>query len=113
MSLSFQNVATVAAVAVVAVASLLSRSSKLKKGGMPFSSYRTVAKSLILLSPFDEGLPSEKLGVHFDVKTEPLEVGDLVGIIPNHACGTVNMWSKALVVRNNRITAEWSITARH
>jgi NADPH-dependent curcumin reductase CurA len=76
MSLSFQNVATVAAVAVVAVASLLSRSSKLKKGGMPFSSYRTVAKSLILLSPFDEGLPSEKLGVHFDVKEEPLEIGE-------------------------------------
>ena len=48
----------------------------IRKIGMPFSSYRTVAKSLILLSPFDEGLPSEKLGVHFDVKEEPLEIGE-------------------------------------
>ena len=55
----------------------------------------------------------EEHGVLTGDGVEPLEVGDLVGIIPNHACGTVNMWSKALVVRNNCITAEWSITARH
>lgn len=42
-----------------------------------------------------------------------LKVGDLVSIIPNHVCGAVNMWSKALIVNNSKIAGEWAITARH
>lgn len=44
---------------------------------------------------------------------DELEVGDLVGIVPNHACATVNMWSSALVAAEDGRLGEWRIRARH
>ncbi|GAB2545285.1 alanine racemase [Brachybacterium huguangmaarense] len=44
--------------------------------------------------------------------TVRLRVGDLVRIVPNHACGTVNMWSRALAVGADGSAAEWEIRAR-
>lgn len=41
-----------------------------------------------------------------------LRVGDIVRIVPNHACTTVNMWSRALVVGDNGDLEEWKIRAR-
>ncbi len=44
------------------------------------------------------------------VKT--LRVGDMVRIVPNHACTTVNMWSQALVVGQEGDLKEWKVRAR-
>ncbi len=41
-----------------------------------------------------------------------LAVGDLVRIVPNHACATINMWSRAVVVTDNGDLEEWKIRAR-
>lgn len=42
-----------------------------------------------------------------------LAAGDLLRIVPNHACGTVNMWSRVLVLEDDATVDEWSILARH
>ena len=41
-----------------------------------------------------------------------LRVDDLVRIVPNHACTTVNMWSRALVVGEEGDIEEWKVRAR-
>lgn len=41
-----------------------------------------------------------------------LRVGDMVRIVPNHACATVNMWSRAMVVGEDGDLEEWKIRAR-
>lgn len=45
--------------------------------------------------------------------TDGLRVGNLLRIVPNHACGTVNMWSSMYVVEENIAVARWETTARH
>lgn len=45
--------------------------------------------------------------------TAALKVGDMLRIIPNHACGTSNMWSSALAVYPDGHTERWDIGARH
>ncbi len=42
-----------------------------------------------------------------------LGVGDLLRVIPNHACGTVNMWSREYAVRAGVAHEQWAISARH
>lgn len=42
-----------------------------------------------------------------------LSVGDMLRIIPNHACGTVNMFGRLLAVRDGAATEWWQICARH
>ncbi|MGH8919703.1 MAG: alanine racemase, partial [Actinomycetes bacterium] len=45
---------------------------------------------------------------------EQLRVGDLLRIIPNHACGTVNMWSSVVVLGSDgRARERWAVEARH
>jgi D-serine deaminase-like pyridoxal phosphate-dependent protein len=41
-----------------------------------------------------------------------LAVGDLVRVIPNHACGTTNMWSRLHAMSPQGVDV-WSILARH
>ena len=43
---------------------------------------------------------------------ETLKVGDMVRIVPNHACATVNMWSQALVIGDDGTLDEWRVRAR-
>lgn len=45
--------------------------------------------------------------------TGSLRVGDRVRIIPNHACGTTNMWSALWALRGDRVEDRWAIHARH
>lgn len=45
--------------------------------------------------------------------TASLRVGDLLRVIPNHACGTTNMWSQLLAVHPDRSCETWEISARH
>ena len=42
-----------------------------------------------------------------------LKVGDLVRLVPNHACGTVNMWGAMYVVEGGRAVERWAVVARH
>jgi D-serine deaminase-like pyridoxal phosphate-dependent protein len=42
-----------------------------------------------------------------------LRVGDVVRIVPNHACGTTNMWSHVVAVRGQDAIEDWSISARY
>lgn len=49
----------------------------------------------------------------FLVHDRDFAVGDLVRIVPNHACGTTNMWSHAYAVRGTEVLTEWSISARY
>ncbi|MEU7870493.1 alanine racemase [Dactylosporangium sp. NPDC049140] len=42
-----------------------------------------------------------------------LAVGDLVRIVPNHACGTTNMWSHLYAVRGDEVVERWEISARY
>jgi D-serine deaminase-like pyridoxal phosphate-dependent protein len=45
--------------------------------------------------------------------TAGLRVGDLLRVIPNHACGTTNMWSAVHVVENGGVIERHPIQARH
>jgi D-serine deaminase-like pyridoxal phosphate-dependent protein len=42
----------------------------------------------------------------------PLELGEVVTIIPNHACGTTNMQNQVLVHRSGEAVGWWPITSR-
>lgn len=55
----------------------------------------------------------EEHGVLTGPGVELLEVGDVVAIVPNHVCGTVNMWSEALISDGQSIIDCWRIVARH
>jgi D-serine deaminase-like pyridoxal phosphate-dependent protein len=56
---------------------------------------------------------SEEHG-HVDVSRcrHGFAIGDLVEIIPNHACGATNLYDTALAYSGGRLMAEWAITAR-
>lgn len=45
--------------------------------------------------------------------TSGLRVGDLLRIIPNHACGTTNMWSSLYFVDGGRAVERHPVEARH
>lgn len=55
----------------------------------------------------------EEHGLLIGPGAEGLQVGDLVSIVPNHACQTVNMWSAASVARDGVIADRWDIVARY
>ncbi|GAA3299160.1 alanine racemase [Dactylosporangium vinaceum] len=56
---------------------------------------------------------NEEHGFLADAGDRPLVVGDLVRIIPNHACGTTNMWSHLYAVRGDQVVERWEISARY
>ncbi|MGW3773537.1 alanine racemase [Actinomadura verrucosospora] len=45
--------------------------------------------------------------------TAGLRVGDLLRVVPNHACGTTNMWSALYFVDGDRAAERQPIRARH
>ena len=42
-----------------------------------------------------------------------LAVGQRMHIVPNHACGVTNMWSRVYVVDGEEVVADWAQVARH
>jgi D-serine deaminase-like pyridoxal phosphate-dependent protein len=56
---------------------------------------------------------SEEHG-HVDLSacTERPQVGEVVTIVPNHACGTTNMHDEVVVHRGGRVVAIWPVAAR-
>jgi D-serine deaminase-like pyridoxal phosphate-dependent protein len=55
---------------------------------------------------------NEEHGFLAGAGVDRLAVGDLVRIIPNHACGTTNMWSRLHAVSDDAVDV-WPIVARH
>lgn len=55
----------------------------------------------------------EEHGILEGETADKLGVGDRVRIVPNHACGVVNMWSRAYVVDGDTVTDIWSTVGRH
>ncbi len=55
---------------------------------------------------------NEEHGFLAGAGVDRLAVGDLVRIIPNHACGTTNMWSRLHAVSAEAVDV-WPIVARH
>jgi D-serine deaminase-like pyridoxal phosphate-dependent protein len=45
--------------------------------------------------------------------TARLRVGDLLRVVPNHACGTTNMWSSLDLVEDGQVVDRWPIGGRH
>jgi D-serine deaminase-like pyridoxal phosphate-dependent protein len=45
--------------------------------------------------------------------TSSLTVGDIVRILPHHACATVNMWSELTAVNQDGSYERWPVVARH
>jgi len=56
---------------------------------------------------------NEEHGFLTGAATDLLRVGDLLRVIPNHACGTSNIWSRILAVHGDGRREEWPIVARH
>ena len=56
---------------------------------------------------------NEEHGFLLDGGAVPLTVGDLVRLVPNHACGTTNMWSHLYAVRGDVAVERWEISARY
>jgi D-serine deaminase-like pyridoxal phosphate-dependent protein len=56
---------------------------------------------------------NEEHGFLHDGGAVPLGVGDLVRLVPNHACGTTNMWSHLYAVRGDVAVERWEISARY
>ncbi len=54
----------------------------------------------------------EEHGVVTGAAVAGLKVGDVVSILPNHACGTVNMWNRMLVAEEGALVGDWRIVAR-
>jgi D-serine deaminase-like pyridoxal phosphate-dependent protein len=43
---------------------------------------------------------------------EDLDIGDRLEIIPNHACGALNMFDSAYVLRSEKVIDQWEVAAR-
>ena len=43
---------------------------------------------------------------------EPPEIGEVVSIVPNHACGATNLYDEVVVTRAGRVVGVWPILAR-
>lgn len=55
---------------------------------------------------------SEEHGVIEASKDSSLKIGDIIRIVPNHACSAINMYSHALVLEKGKITDRWELAAR-
>lgn len=56
---------------------------------------------------------NEEHGFLTGAGTARLTVGDLLRVVPNHACGASNMFSHAVAVRRGVPEETWPISARH
>lgn len=59
-----------------------------------------------------DALYEEHARVELSPNEPPLELGDVVTIIPNHACGTTNMQNQVLVHRSGQAVGWWPIVSR-
>jgi D-serine deaminase-like pyridoxal phosphate-dependent protein len=55
---------------------------------------------------------TEEHGILSVLSKEDLDIGDRLEIIPNHACGALNMFDSAYVLRSGHVIDQWEIAAR-
>ncbi|MFY1669636.1 alanine racemase [Plantactinospora sp. WMMB334] len=67
----------------------------------------------VVTPDIDFGTANEEHGFLTGPGTTGLRVGDLVRIVPNHVCGTVNMWSGMYLVDGETAVRRWAVVARH
>jgi len=58
------------------------------------------------------GLSEEHCHVDFGPCDERPEIGEVVTVIPNHACGCTNMYDEVAVHRGGRLVGFWPVAAR-
>lgn len=58
-------------------------------------------------------LAYEEHGLLDGAATAGMSVGDRLRILPNHACGSINMWSRVHIVENDDVLDSWTPVARH
>lgn len=56
---------------------------------------------------------NEEHGFLIGPDTGALRVGDLVSILPHHACATVNMWSELVAMESDGSYERWPVVAHH
>lgn len=59
-----------------------------------------------------EKLNEEHAFVRYPNAPAGLTVGDRLEVIPNHACGTVNLYDRLYVVKDDEVIAEWAVQGR-
>jgi D-serine deaminase-like pyridoxal phosphate-dependent protein len=57
-------------------------------------------------------LYEEHARVELDPREPGLDVGDVVTIVPNHACGAMNMHDEVVVHRSGDVVGAWRVAAR-
>ncbi|MEV0155830.1 alanine racemase [Micromonospora sp. NPDC050686] len=67
----------------------------------------------VVAGDVDFAVANEEHGFLTGPGTASLRVGDLLRVVPNHACGTVNMWSGMYLVEEGTATQRWTTTGRH
>lgn len=75
--------------------------------GIPISESGEVIESLEFVRGYEEH------GVLEGMASKRFAVGDAIHILPNHACGVVNMWSRIYVIENGKIVGVWTPVGRH
>ena len=100
--------------------------SCIANGSVPLEDTALVVKAAVVSRPtrdraiVDAGtkaLTSDRLNEehgYVDVSgcAEPPEIGEVVSIVPNHACGATNLYDEVVVTRAGRVVGIWPILAR-
>jgi D-serine deaminase-like pyridoxal phosphate-dependent protein len=83
------------------------RSNRGNTLGLPLTAARQLEPGL------EFGVAYEEHGLLSGPLASALAVGQRMQILPNHACGVTNMWSRVYVVDGEEVVADWAQVARH
>jgi D-serine deaminase-like pyridoxal phosphate-dependent protein len=83
------------------------RSNRGNTLGLPLTATRELEPGL------EFGVAYEEHGLLSGPLASALAVGQRMQILPNHACGVTNMWSRVYVVDGEEVVADWAQVARH
>lgn len=83
------------------------RSNRGSTLGLPLTASRDLEPGLEFAVAYEEH------GLLSGPRAPELAVGQRMHILPNHACGAANMWSRAYIVDGEEVVAEWAQVARH
>jgi D-serine deaminase-like pyridoxal phosphate-dependent protein len=96
---------------VVIDAGIKAMSSDPSNKGLTWGIPLRVSGEIIELLEFTKAY--EEHGILEGVGAKTLRVGDVINILPNHACGVVNMWSNIYVVNDGIVVETWSPVGRY
>ena len=82
-------------------------SNKGSTWGIPLRASDEIFESLEFTRAYEEH------GILEGVGAKKLGVGDVIHILPNHACGVVNMWSRINVINDGIVVGNWAPVGRY